>query len=581
MFLYITTLVTLLFILAFLVKMHESFSDAPLLVLKTERSPLNIVITNHQDTDVSKIMKVDHVSKVSSCKNCYLTVKDFFTVVRSPLLNKLVAVMPSEKTMVFIKQQNYVKDETISDVFKANKPIGYTSDDHKFLLTYIGASMGVNKPNLVKLEGTVFVAHFMEAYAIFFFEEIEHKAITFKDDIIPYVLDMGEYDINILKLYLPYCLTRNKDFKKHVPKFLDRYTIKTCIAIQNVLTGDALFDEEKHARIVAEIHKALDDGPLMNYYASFTSNIKYIDTSVETFANAVISADKIESTTNVDGFYDSRLNTLTIYNNKINEIPLKVDDVVSLNNQIRDEENGRYQVTKVDERFSVLTKVPVNKTQEVKKTDVYYEAKSFVEGTFDPSSKFFSIPSDKLEGTSLVLMQKIKMTQQVEPEQNGLYEVVKITGDTSILRLLPPPPLPSNEDKFICVGDVSKNTKVACEANPKNVWDRPCDRNDECPFYQKNVYYRNYRGGCIDGKCEMPLGAKLRGFRYVENTGDALCYGCPITNINCCTTQAAPDYAFSLDSMDRMKDLKTNWYQSVPLAKSLSSSLSPSSFSPR
>jgi hypothetical protein len=577
-------------------KRLEKFSNVPLLVLKTERSPVNIVVTNHKDSDVTKILQVDHVSTVSSCKSCYVTVKDFFTVIRSPALNKLIAVMPTEKTLLFVKQQNYVVDETVNDVFKNNKPIGYMKDDHRYLITYLAASMGNSKPNLVKLD----VVDFTKVYAIFFFEELEHRPVKLKDDIIPFVLDLGSFDVNILKMYLPYCQIKNKDFKNYVHKFMDRYSIKSCITVQNVLVGDALFDEDVHSRIIKKIHEKLNDGASMNYYAQFTSNVQYLENFTghaghaaghaghaaghavhsEHFSQDVsVSVDNIQIAFNLDGFYNSRDKTLTIYTNHVDGLPLKVGDRIVLKNQVRDEENGTYDVMKVNDRYSLLRMIPeiyIPKMSPKESASVYVSPQH-VDGTYDVLNKTLTIPSDKINNVALILMQKVILKKQQRPEQNGLYEVVTLGTKKSVLRLIPPPPPPSYEDKYVCVGDPSKNTKASCEANPKNVWDRPCVTNTECPFYQSNVYYRNYRGGCIDGTCEMPVGVKVRGFRYAENKDDALCHGCPIDNLKCCKTQRLPNYAFTMDRHERMSDNAAY----SPLAKSLSSSLSPSSFSPR
>lgn len=572
MFLYITTLVTLIGILIIVAVVPETFSNTPLLVLRTERSPVNIVITNAKDNDVSSILSVDHISTVSSCKNCYLKVVDFFSVVQSPLLNKLVAVMPTEKTMVFIKQQNYEKDETLADVFKANKPVGYLNDDHKTLLTYIASAMGQTKPKLIKMTSV----SFKDVYVIFFFRDVEHKKISFEGDIIPHVLDLGSYDINILKLHLPYCMIKNKDFKRYVDKFMNRYSIKTCITIQNVLVGDALFDEEKHSHIIKTLHEKLNDSQSMNYYASFTSNIQYI----ESFSNGVVN---IQPLVNVDGFFNALEKTLTIYTNKVDGILLKKSDKVTLKNQVRDEENGMYNIAHVSNRLSVMKMAPF--VPRIENTGANFTPKSNVDGVYDKKSNTLVLSMDKIETKPLSELEKVVLNNQTSAEQNGLYQVVRVGIKSSVLKMIErakiQDALASEDAKFVCVGDPSKNTKAACEANKKNTWDRPCISNSECPFYQANKRYKNYRGGCIDGKCEMPIGVSVKGFRYAQNKQDVLCHGCRASDIMCCVKQNSPDYAFSLDTYDRMKEGGAQWHQSLPLAKSVSSSMSPSSFSPR
>ena len=57
-------------------------------------------------------------------------------------------------------------------------------------------------------------------------------------------------------------------------------------------------------------------------------------------------------------------------------------------------------------------------------------------------------------------------------------------------------------------------------------WDRPCEKNSECPFYQANKNYPNQRGGCIQGTCEMPLNIKRKGLRKFDPSIPAFCHQC-------------------------------------------------------
>ena len=68
------------------------------------------------------------------------------------------------------------------------------------------------------------------------------------------------------------------------------------------------------------------------------------------------------------------------------------------------------------------------------------------------------------------------------------------------------------------------------EKKTKGVWDKPCENNNECPFYKKNKNYTNTRGGCKNGYCEMPLNIKRLGFRYFSKDQKPLCYNCNIKN---------------------------------------------------
>ena len=96
------------------------------------------------------------------------------------------------------------------------------------------------------------------------------------------------------------------------------------------------------------------------------------------------------------------------------------------------------------------------------------------------------------------------------------------------------------------------------------VWDKPCEKNTDCPFFKSNRNYENQRGGCINGYCEMPVNVKRRGFQYYENTSPPFCHGCKRENcvgancFTCCEEQArnkfkypdlkSPDFMFVNDN---------------------------------
>ena len=115
------------------------------------------------------------------------------------------------------------------------------------------------------------------------------------------------------------------------------------------------------------------------------------------------------------------------------------------------------------------------------------------------------------------------------------------------------------EPKFKCYGSSGAN-KEECENNydmrfkPKNrgVWDRDCINDAECPFFNKNKNYKNTRGGCINGKCEMPLGIVGLGQRYFDIDSKPMCYNCKNDSYNCCDKQDSPDYIFENDLIGRI-----------------------------
>jgi len=105
---------------------------------------------------------------------------------------------------------------------------------------------------------------------------------------------------------------------------------------------------------------------------------------------------------------------------------------------------------------------------------------------------------------------------------------------------------------------------------PSGVWDKPCKKDSECMFFQKNKNYENTFGRCINDTCEIPSNMKILGYHYYINNNktEPLCYNCdskewlPNTRPDfCCNEQNnnrkkypflnSPDYAFNGDGLAR------------------------------
>ena len=129
-------------------------------------------------------------------------------------------------------------------------------------------------------------------------------------------------------------------------------------------------------------------------------------------------------------------------------------------------------------------------------------------------------------------------------------------------------------DRHLCFGKNS-NSRAECIApslgdDSIGIWDDPCTKNEDCPFYKKNLNYPNKRGGCINGYCEMPVNIIPIGYKQFENSdkNNAFCYNCKkkknCTGKDCnmcCDEQKdfkkypnliTPDYAFNNDFDERI-----------------------------
>jgi hypothetical protein len=132
-------------------------------------------------------------------------------------------------------------------------------------------------------------------------------------------------------------------------------------------------------------------------------------------------------------------------------------------------------------------------------------------------------------------------------------------GDALVKAAVETPSSVHDDAKFhplaICSIDSTIPVRELCESNG-GVWDHPCDKDDDCPYFQSNKRYRNTRGGCVAGYCEMPVGVKRAGYRHFDNESKPVCYSCGSDPLRsggeCCKTQTLPDYAFEMDEFERL-----------------------------
>lgn len=129
-----------------------------------------------------------------------------------------------------------------------------------------------------------------------------------------------------------------------------------------------------------------------------------------------------------------------------------------------------------------------------------------------------------------------------------------------------------DDPAYQCYGDLTISQPAVCNSTydvsgvPKTnqtVWDRPCFTNEECPFFQSNQNYSNNHGGCVRGRCELPVGIQRKSYRHYVDTHPytPICYQCiDPNNPNCCEDQKnrklypklkSPDYAFENDQEQR------------------------------
>jgi len=138
------------------------------------------------------------------------------------------------------------------------------------------------------------------------------------------------------------------------------------------------------------------------------------------------------------------------------------------------------------------------------------------------------------------------------------------------------------------------SNKTLCESSldpfgrpkPVGVYDKPCEENEECPFYKSNKNYKNDFGGCINGKCQLPVNMVNIGYHYYSynKNYNPLCYNCKKSKYNllstsvddCCQEQfdkskslytdfKSPDYAFNNDTITRINNYNQKNYKTTEL----------------
>lgn len=186
-----------------------------------------------------------------------------------------------------------------------------------------------------------------------------------------------------------------------------------------------------------------------------------------------------------------------------------------------------------------------------------------IKGYYLSSSSSFIYADTLLEQVPLSKDDIIVLAYQDRPIENGVYRVIRVeAGRVEMKKQRKTDDYKDQQGKYVCFTDPTIRHKGLCESSfdvigkpkVKGVWDKPCETDNECPFFQKNTNYLNYRGGCQNGYCEFPLGVVRTGFK--SYTQKPYCHGCPDKlDPMCCDEQEQPDFAFPLDDYERLPKL--------------------------
>lgn len=452
-----------------------------------------------------------------------LFIQDTYVYRQNQSNTHILSILPLSRVLYILTPT----DIKVKNILTSDVTIGCFSNIEKQLLEMfyrvLDTNIKIPNYNIRLITSSVIDTHLFEQHkidclAIFNVLEFANPSAlsisrNFKFDIVDY----GEYiDSHKLMVTVPFAITKNIDFSLYFSQLRGkRNTIKTVLCFEHAIFGDK---DIHNINVNTEFQNILErtQPELINYYSqyfsiydisqnyirNFNSFVKVRDNLqiLEQFSDKMQDSDATAIIKNVDGFFDSHNKELIISSDLIDGVPIKVGDVLTLANQMRVEENGKYKCIFTSRYQSILKQ----QGQERQQQEGSITSKRFAPG-------FVCYDQPEIQSKSFC------------------------------------------ESQFSVEGSLKKT---------RSKWDKPCKTNDECPFYQANKNYKNYRGGCLDGYCEMPVGIKRISFRYFDETSKPVCYNCLDTlDIHCCDKQKnkklypkllSPDYAFDIDQFERM-----------------------------
>lgn len=492
-------LLCILSVLAYFGYRKERFTETPLLTLQVERDPntIRLFLNNLQ---VPFTNDVPNVSLVKNMSQANAIATDVFTYQQEFSSLTGVTVLRNTKKCLIVKVKDARNNESLKDVINRGETIGIFDNTSALLLKYICMSLGVDATRLMVKKVNSFLNN--DVYATFACAAFEDPGLK----IDPYTkIDFLNYegmDIHKLKFLLPYARVVDYDLAVPFPNFKDKFSIKSCLQLDTIIAGK---DDLKNLNL-SRLLVANGNHDTINYYTQYIT------------------------------FFDQTMN----YLKRMNEHVQNRDSLPILEQFID----------------------PIDIVVDDLNIDGYYNA----------NTRTFELSSDvaMIKDLPLVVGSKVVLKSQDREEENGTYKVVVGKRMQKAQAIPKPQENPTYDNRYECYDQPLIKNRGLCISNydatgkspkPVMIWDRRCERNEECPFYQANKNYKNYFGGCIDGYCQVPVGVTPLGYRQYDTGNQPFCHGCkdPSTPF-CCEHQrdkskyphlSSPDYAFPLDEHAR------------------------------
>lgn len=564
----------------------EYYTDNPLLVYKTSMNNKKLWIKwdkKYESLWKNKCKAVENIEIVENSHKLYYDytiVMDCYTYdkMRNKFDNKVLLILPDSMYLYFVKPRDNKNNERFTDIILNNRIIGYTSQYVRDLIIIIARSlhMNVGKIQLKKInESTNIDQSFYKN------EKIDIVCCynclnnqfnpSFKIDFIDY----SGLDINLLKYYIPYAKVNNVSLDVFFLQYKTLFPVKTLMSIDLLICGPESIEKDIILRdTIFSLLILADNFSVLNYYTIYfkfwsqtynllrykNNYIKNRDTlnileqfsfpSKKRYFELVIN-------NNVEGYYQESLYSFTIKNTQINNIPLQIGWRIILNNQFSFSENGEYFVKNID----------INKQETRMEKKLILQGNHYkidINNNLILDSNLLGIDGvniDNIKRTDIIYISNIDKWGHLHDKKITLFNLPPGGGNEISL----------DDTRWSCT-DPTIKIKGLCESEytidgitkkpVPTFWDRRCEKNVECPFYQANKNYSNYYGGCDNGYCSMPVGVDRIAYRLYDKRTKPLCYGCVEEKIgDCCEEQKnkklypdleSPDLAFPLDQFQRL-----------------------------
>ena len=405
-------------------------------------------------------------------------------------------------------------------------------------------SASVTSPKTQNMGFDVYCMMFLDKPVEPFIHELDRIAFT--------VVDYENVPRDKLSFFLPFVKFKGIDMRLLLPRKDSFVTIYMSIVLDEVVYAYQPFENDfKKAFDYYGGNDRIDVQQVYNIYFAFFEPIKRGLFHQENIEN-IEYFEQAEQAESADFYIDQTING-TLHINHANMYKyfvtsdkklvdhsiLKLGDKLVLRGQINETENDTFVITSRNDRRIVLEKGYATSFAQSGFMDAYK-----VNGHMIVTSKTFIGPP--LIPNDTIFFSDLEIAGYVVFRNGTNIRVAIIKRD-------------ENKERAICISNPELLTRPACESlydvyggkkKHVDVWDAPCQKDSDCPFYMRNKNYKNTRGACHNGFCEMPTGVTRVG--YTKFIDKPFCHGCPsYLNPTCCSNQGAADYAFSFDWLAR------------------------------